>query len=109
MPGLQTLPERYRLRMKRLQVRWRDQVVNMSLPESGVLSAIVSVHDRRDKEPEAEDELRLHLGGLDSTDGMHPQWGDYDLVPGDEVTISVHDDQSCDPPVERRGANEGRY
>ena len=75
----------------------------MSLPESGVLSAIVSVLDRQDKEPDTEDELRLHLGGLDSTDGLHPYWGDYDLVPGDEITISVFDDRSTDPPIERRG------
>lgn len=89
--------------MKRLRVRWRDQAVNMSLPESGVLSAIVSVLDRGGKEVEADELLKLQLGGLDSTDGMHPHWGDYDLVPGDEVTISIHDDQSSDPPIERRG------
>lgn len=75
----------------------------MSLPAPGVLSAAVSCVDRRDKEPSQKDEVRLHLGGLDSTDGMHPQWGDYDLIPGDEIVISIHDDQTSDPPVERRG------
>ena len=89
--------------MKRLEVRWKDQVINMSLPESGVLSAIVSILDRKDKVPLAEDEVRLQLGGLDSTDGMHPHWGDFELSPGDKVTISIHDDRSSDPPVERRG------
>ncbi len=92
--------------MKRLEVRWRDQVVNMSLPASGVLSAIVTIQDRSHREAEADDVLRLHLGGLDSTDGMHPHWGDYDLVPGDEVTISVHDDRASDPPLERRGLSK---
>lgn len=89
--------------MKRLKVSWRDRTVNMSLPESGVLSAIVSVFDSKDKDPDADDELRLHLGGLDSVDGLHPHWGDYDLVAGDEITISVHDDRSSDSPIERRG------
>lgn len=80
--------------------------MNMSLPESGVLSAIVSVLDRNDREPDTDDEVRLHLGGLDSSDGLHPQWGDFDLVPGDEVTISVFDDRASDPPIERRGMTE---
>lgn len=92
--------------MKRLKVQWRDQVVNMSLPASGVLSAIVTIQDLAHKEAEADDVLRLQLGGLDSTDGMHPHWGDYDLVPGDEIRISVHDDRLSDPPLERRGLSK---
>lgn len=78
----------------------------MSLPESGVLSAIVTIQDLRHRQAEADDIVRLQLGGLDSTDGLHPHWGDYDLVPGDEVTISVHDDLSSDPPLERRGLSK---
>ena len=65
-----------------------------------------SIVDRSNTEPDAVDELQLHLGGLDSTDGLHPQWGDFDLCPGDEVIISIHDDQISDPPVERRGLSK---
>ncbi len=92
--------------MKRINIHWRDKEVNMSLPAAGVLSAIVTVLDRTDKEPDSTDELCLHLGGLDSTDGMHPHWGDYDLQPGDRITISIHDDRESDPPIERRGLTQ---
>ena len=92
--------------MKRIKVKWKDRSINMSLPATGVLSAVVSVVDRRDKEPNSDEELVLHLGGLDSTDGLHPQWGDYDLAPGDVITISIHDDQISDPPIERLGLSK---
>jgi hypothetical protein len=89
--------------MKRIQVQFHGKVVNMALPETGVLSAIVSCVDRRDKDPDSEEEVRLHLGGLDNTDGKHPQWGDFDLQPGDQVVMSIHDDRISDPPIDRRG------
>lgn len=89
--------------MKRFQVEFQGRTINMSLPKAGVISAIISCVDRSDKETKSPEEVTLHLGGLDSTDGKHPQWGEFALSPGDKVVISIHDDQKRDPPNERRG------
>jgi hypothetical protein len=89
--------------MKRLLVQFRNQTINMSLPEFGVLSAIISVVDRTNKGPNEIESTRLELGGLDSTDGKHPSWGTFDLDVGDSVTISIHGDRISDEPVERTG------
>ncbi|GAA5496367.1 hypothetical protein Rhal01_02550 [Rubritalea halochordaticola] len=89
--------------MKRLQVQWRDHCINMSLPASGVLSATVFINDQTDRDPEAEDQMMLELGGLDCSDDLHSIWGKHPLQPGDEVTISIHDDRLSDPPLFRRG------
>jgi len=78
----------------------------MSLPESGLLSAIVSVNDQQHENPDAEDEVILHLGGLDTTDGMHPSWGDFNLVTGDEIHMTIHDDRNSDTPTKRSGLTE---
>ena len=64
----------------------------MSLPRAGVLSAIVSVVDNTDKEPNSADSVYLELGSLDSVDGLHPNWGRFALLTGDLVLITVHDD-----------------
>ena len=89
--------------MKRLAVQFHEQTINMSLPEFGVLSALVCVVDRIEKEPGETDQVRLELGGLDSADGLHPQWGDFYLAAGDSVTITVHDDRISDEPIGRTG------
>jgi len=54
-------------------------------------------------DPHAEEALRLHLGGMDDTDGKHPHWGDFDLHVGEQVVMSIHDDRNGDVPIERRG------
>lgn len=89
--------------MKRLAVNLRDETINISLPATGVLSAIVCVVDRSERDPASADEVTLELGGLDSTDGMHLNWGRFDLQPGDSVTITVHDDRQTDVPTKRTG------
>jgi hypothetical protein len=88
--------------MKRLKVEFKNASINMSLPQAGVLTAMVTVADRSNRDPDAEDEVLLELRGLDATDEKHPDWGTFDLVPGDTVVISVHDDRLSDRPNERR-------
>jgi hypothetical protein len=66
--------------MKRLNVKYRDHDINMSLPAVGVLSAIVTVRDRSDREPDTDDTVELSLGSLDVTDNKHPRWGNFDFV-----------------------------
>lgn len=92
--------------MKRLAIEFRDQRINMSLPEAGVLTATVTVVDHSDRDTSSTDEVQLELGGLDSVDGRHPRWGKFDLVPGDTVRITVHDDRIADPAKQRTGETE---
>ncbi|MFK7821049.1 MAG: hypothetical protein AB8G99_20200 [Planctomycetaceae bacterium] len=89
--------------MKRLAINFRGDTINMSLPGTGVLTAMVYVADRTDREPASSDEVTLDLGGLDSRDGTHPKWGCFDLAAGESVTITVYDDRITDAPVERTG------
>jgi len=92
--------------MKRLAIEFRDRRINMSLPEAGVLTATVTVVDHSDRDASSTDEVQLELGGLDSVDGRHPRWGKFDLVPGDTVRITVHDDRNSDPSTQRTGETE---
>ena len=92
--------------MKRLAIEFRDQTINMSLPEAGVLTAMVTVVDHGDRDTSSSDEVQLELGGVDSVDGQHPRWGKFDLVPGDTVRITVHDDRIADPEKQRTGETE---
>ena len=92
--------------MKRLAVEFRDQRINMSLPETGVLMACVSVIDNGNTQPVSTDSVQLELDGLDSTDGRHPSWGRFNLVCGESVVITVHDDRVTDPALFRLGETE---
>ena len=92
--------------MKRLNVKYQNHDINMSLPAGGVLSAIVTVADRSDREPGTDDRVDLYLGGLDATDNKHPRWGNFDLSVGDTITITVHGDRISDTPIKREGPSE---
>ena len=85
--------------MKRLKVRFKDKTVNMTLSAFGVLSAIVSVVDRVNKEPNETERVQLELGGLENQ--THLKWGTFNLVPGDLIEIQILDDRISDEPTER--------
>ena len=92
--------------MKRLNVRFDNRDINMSLPAAGVLSAILTVTDRTDQEPEGEDKIKLSLSGLDATDSRHPRWGNFKLSVGETVTITIHGDRISDVPIRKEGPAE---
>ncbi len=92
--------------MKRLAIEFRDQKINMSLPDAGVLSAMVTVVDQSDRDATSTDEVHLELGGLDFVDGRHPRWGKFNLVPGETVRITLHNDRIADPEKRRTGETE---
>jgi hypothetical protein len=70
--------------------------------DHGVLSSILSLACRRQ---EAEDELRLSIGGLYSDTREHVEWEAPDVQVGDEVTIRIIETNEVDSPTKRKPHN----
>ena len=92
--------------MKRLEVKFRDNTINMSLADHGVLTAIISVVDNDDSSLNPGERIELQLGGLDAAERNHPDWGSFDLDSGDTVAVTIHDDRISDPPTRRNSWTE---
>lgn len=71
----------------------------MGIPGGGVLHAIVKVHNRSASDPRPKDYVSLSLAGLDTISNKHVDWDRLDLVPGDTIEITVHEDGEIDPPT----------
>ncbi|MBI1249164.1 hypothetical protein GC197_15135 [bacterium] len=95
--------------MIRLEIHYRDKIVNMGLPECGVFTAIVSAVNRSPRISDAKDCVYLHLGGLDSISNEQVDWDTLNLVPGDAVQITVVEDGEVDPPTTRKPLNTKAY
>ena len=48
-----------------------------------------------------EEELRMHVGGLETSTKEHVIWENLDLKPGDRIEIVVLETDSADTPRER--------
>lgn len=61
----------------------------------------IQTHPGFNKKEWLADDIRMHLGGLDSETEEHITWLTQDLQPGDEVTIRVLPAGECDLPIKR--------
>ena len=85
--------------MKRFRVQYKGQVLNMSLPATGILEANLHCVDCIRFAPSGREEITLLLTGWDSTNGKQLEWEKLALTTGDRVVISVHDDRRSDEPL----------
>jgi hypothetical protein len=90
----------------------RDHAVTAGLPGEHV----VSIHaDSRPKDPkyqpsgEPDTGLRMSVGGLRSTQGVHVRWLSAPLTVGDEIAIAVVDvpELEISPTIEETSATKG--
>jgi hypothetical protein len=59
------------------------------------------------EEDRVDNEVHVHLGGLDSAAGEHVEWFGGELRVGDEVVVRVLPPGEFDMPVHRHCAREG--
>lgn len=84
--------------MKRFNVRVRDFEVNISLPHRSVIQAVLFCDDSQDGVPE---NLEFQLGGQDREDNNLVGWTSPKVEAGDQIVITIYDDQLSDPPDSR--------
>lgn len=90
--------------MKRLAVEFGKKRINISLPSLGLLTATIKVCDVAPFVGAGE--VIVELVGHNVVDNTESNWGTFELVPGDSVNITVHDDQLSDPPNSCRPRRE---
>lgn len=77
--------------MTNLEIKINGAVVSLASLNSkhGVITAIITTSRKLN---ESEDSNNLYISGVDSDAGNRLEWGEYSLLPGDEVIVKLTED-----------------